>query len=355
MSTDSPAVAGRIALQRGRWACVLAVMAAVLGAVTVLGVGWGAVRIPLGEVVAVLLDPQAHSASAFSTIIWDLRLPRVVLAGLVGTALALAGAGYQALFKNPMADPHIIGVSQGAALGACLAMVAGLQLQWAGIGAVPLAAFAGALAAAATVTLLARSAGGLPVATLLLAGIALGTLLNSLVSLLVFLSGQQLHSVIYWLMGGFSGRSWEYVRMCWPYVLAGSLLMLGLARELNALLLGEETAHHLGVEVEKVKFLLLGAASLLTATAVAASGVIGFVGLVIPHAVRLVVGPDHRVLLPAAGLTGATFLIAADILARTVLVPSEVPIGVITALFGAPFFIYLLLRRRRTDFHQGLD
>ena len=326
----------------------------------VLGTALGAVKIPPSTVINVLLQHLpgignkllgAAGADTYETIIWELRFPRVLLAGLVGMCLALSGAAYQGLFKNPMADPHIIGVSQGASLGAGISIVLGTQVNWLGLGTLPIFAFIGAMGTVGIVYFLARVERRVPVMTLLLAGIAVGTLLSALVSLLIFFSGQQLHSIIYWLMGGFSGRSWDYVIMVLPYTLLGAGIILALARELNLLLLGEETAQHLGVKIETVKMLLLAAASLLTAAAVSASGIIGFVGLIIPHAVRILVGPDHRILLPAAALAGAAFLMAADILARILLNPAELPVGIITALFGAPFFIYLLRRSRKAGYY----
>lgn len=342
--------------QRRGWQGILIVMVLVLAGLTVLATAWGAVSIPLGEVFAMLaqkiplinrLLPGGEFSPVNQTIIWELRLPRVVLAGLVGMALALAGATFQGIFKNPMADPHIIGVSQGASLGACAVIVIGLRFDLGGMGAVPLAAFIGALGTVTLVYFLARTGGRVPVMTLLLAGIAVGTLLSALVSLLIFFSDQLIHSIVFWLMGGFSARDWDYVKMALPYTLIGGGVILALARELNLMLMGEETAQHLGIEVETVKKVLLLAASLLTATAVSAGGIIGFVGLIVPHAVRLMVGPDHRILLPASALAGAIFLITADILARVLLAPTELPVGIITALFGAPFFLFLLHRNRR--------
>ena len=339
---------------------VLILMLLTLIGMVILGTAIGAVKIPPRAVISTLLPhipgigtglSAGDETGIYQTIIWDLRFPRVLLAGLVGMALALAGTTFQGLFKNPMADPHIIGVSQGASLGASVAMVLGSRLNWTGIVVLPGAAFIGAIGAVVIVYFLARIERRVPVITLLLAGIAVGTLLSALGSLVIFYSGQQLQSIIYWLMGGFSGRNWDYVKMVLPYILLGGGIILALARELNLLLMGEETAQHLGIELETVKLLLLGAASLLTAAAVSASGIIGFVGLIVPHAVRMLVGPDHRILLPAAALVGAIFMIAADILARTLLAPSELPVGIITALFGAPFFIYLLRRNRKTGLY----
>ncbi len=293
--------------------------------------------------------PESHE-----TIILLIRLPRVVLALVVGAALALAGAIFQGLFKNPMADPHIIGASAGAGLGAAMAITMGLSINWKGLGAVPLLASIGALLAVILVYRLARSGGVVPIPNLLLAGLALNSLLSALISLLIYFGQDQMHTIVFWLMGGLSGRYWNYVFYTLPYLLIGVGAAVYYARDLNLMLLGEETAHNLGVEVEKVKAVLLLVASVLTGAAVAASGMIGFVGLIVPHVARILVGPDHRRLVPVSVLSGAILLLGADILARTVLAPVELPLGVVTALFGAPFFI-MLLRRTGGHFTEAGD
>ena len=323
--------------------------------------GIGAVRIPCGEVAGAILSGLRLPAAGLMprsivsmaegvpathrTIILSVRLPRVMLAALVGMSLAVAGTTFQGLFRNPMADPYVIGVSSGAALGACIAILLSVDLNFLGIGAVPAFAFAGALIAVSIVYRLARRGNKVPVTTLLLSGIAVGSFLSAIVSLLVFFSGQQLHQVTFWLMGGFSARGWDYVKMCLPYMTLGSIVISVFTRDMNALVLGEESAQHLGVDVERVKVILLMTASLLTAAAVSVSGLVGFVGLIVPHICRIMVGPDHRTLLPAAALTGALFLVGSDALARVVVAPNELPVGIVTSLFGGPFFIYLLHRR----------
>lgn len=298
-------------------------------------------RLPfLGEVI------NRNWPESAETIIFHFRLARVILAVLVGAALAGAGVVLQGLLQNPMADPYILGISSGAALGAALALLFGLGSLAFGVFAVPALAFIGAAVTALAVYHLARTGGRVPMTTLLLAGIAMGSFLSALTSLVMVISGENLHQVIFWLMGGFGGRGWEQVQVLLPYVVAGSLPLFLLARELNLLLLGEEPAQHLGVEVERLKQVLLGSATLLAASAVAVSGIIGFVGLIVPHAVRLLVGPDHRVLLPASIFAGAIFLAVADTLARVVAAPLEIPVGVITALCGGPFFLYLLRSKK---------
>jgi len=284
------------------------------------------------------------------TIILEIRLPRVILAGLVGAALATAGATYQGLFRNPLADPYLIGVAQGASLGAVIGFLLPTTWHGMGVGVVPLFAFAGALVSTAVVYGLARVGKTLPVTTLILAGVALGALLGSVVSYLIISSGEKMHGIIFWLMGSFSLSQWTDVKLVLPYVAVGIGVILLYARPLNVMQLDEEQAQQLGINVERLKLVLLVAATLITAAAVSFVGTIGFVGIIIPHAVRLIWGADHRFLLPLSVLTGAIFLILADLVARTAQAPTEMPIGVITALCGAPFFLYLLRRRKRVIF-----
>lgn len=327
---------------KGPWA-ITAILGILLVGVVVIAIGVGSVYVPPREVVRILRAPSP--GESLTTIIMQIRLPRVLLAALVGTCLATAGAVFQGLFKNPMADPYVIGVSSGASLGAVAAMAFGLELRLAGLDSVPLLAFLGAMATMLLVYNLARTGGKVPVLTLLVAGVAVSSFLSALVSLFVYFSDDRLHQVVFWLMGGFAGASWHYVGMALPYTFIG-LALVGLhARELNVLLLGEEQAQHLGVDVERVKKVLLAAGSLLTATAVSTAGPIGFVGLIVPHMVRMIIGPDHRSLLPAVALLGAVFLVGADAIARTIISPTELPVGLITALCGGPFFIYLLKRK----------
>jgi iron complex transport system permease protein len=284
------------------------------------------------------------------TIIFDIRLPRILLAGLVGAALATAGATYQGLFRNPLADPYLIGVAQGAALGAVIGFLLPPEWHRLEFGIIPLLAFTGALMSTAIVYSLARVGKALPVTTLILAGVALGALLASIVSYLVISSGEKIHGIMFWLMGSFYMSQWSEAVVVLPYVLLGVVIILLYARPLNLMQLDEEQAQQLGLNVERLKLVLLTAATLITAAAVSFVGIIGFVGIIIPHAVRLIWGADHRFLLPLSVLTGAVFLILADLIARTALAPTEIPIGVITAICGAPFFLYLLRRRKRVIF-----
>jgi len=324
--------------------------------VIALATSIGSVRIPIGTTFNILLDKLPFVditptwQNAIATIVMDIRLPRVILAGLVGAALAIAGATYQGLFRNPLADPYLIGVAQGASLGAVAGFLLPVAWNIAGFGLIPVLAFIGALLATVTVYLLARVGKTLPVTTLILAGVALSALLQSIVSYLIISSGEKLHGIIFWLMGSFSLSQWSEITIVLPYVAAGAAGIIIFARLLNVMQLDEEQAQQLGVNVERLKIILLAAATLITAASVAFVGTIGFVGIIIPHAVRLIWGADHRYLLPFAMLTGAIFMIITDLLARTVLAPTEIPIGVITAICGAPFFLYLLRRRKKAIF-----
>jgi iron complex transport system permease protein len=249
----------------------------------------------------------------------------------------------QGLFKNPMADPYVIGISSGAALGATLAVVMGVQ----GIFSVPILAFMGAISSAFLVYNIARVDGQIRMETLLLSGIAVAIFFSALASFFMYVAGENLHQIVFWLMGGLWARGWDHVGVSFAPILIGILGIYVFARDLNVMQLGEESALHLGIEIEQVKKVLLALSSLIAGIAVSVSGIIGFVGLIIPHMVRIVVGPDHRILIPASALVGAIFLISADSIARTIISPAELPVGIITAFFGAPFFIYLLRRKKR--------
>jgi iron complex transport system permease protein len=278
-------------------------------------------------------------ADTSETIVREIRLPRIVLGAVVGFALASAGAVMQGFFRNPMADPSILGVSSGAAVGA----VATIALSVSGPLGLQTAAFLGAVLAAFAVYLLATESGHTPVATLLLAGIAVQTFLGAIISYLLLHAGESLEQAVLWLMGHLHNSTWAEVEVTLPVAVVSFLVLLAYARDLNVLLLGEEDAHALGIEVERTKRVLLALSSVVTAAAVAVAGVIGFVGLVVPHMMRLLVGPDHRVLLPTSALAGGAFLVASDTLARSG--PGELPVGIVTAAVGAPFFLYLLRTR----------
>lgn len=326
-----------------------AALALAVAAATALGT----VRIPLGEVAGALVRgllgrvPVEDAAVGTQTIILQLRLPRVLTAAVVGAALAAAGTVFQGLLRNPMADPYIIGTSGGAALGATLALILPFQVVWLGFGAVPILAFVGAVAAVLVVYRVARVGVRTPVTTLLLAGFAMSSMMAAVMSFLMLAGARTLQRVVLWTMGGVTASGWGQIAVVAALVALGMGLAYLLSNDLNALMLGEEQAGHLGIDVERRKLALLLVGSLLTAAAVTVSGLVGFVGLVVPHVSRLLFGPDHRFLLPTSALLGAILLILSDLLARTLMAPAEIPVGIITALMGAPFFIYLLRRSKR--------
>ena len=288
----------------------------------------------------------ADVPSSAAVILFELRIPRALLAVVVGAALAASGAVFQALFRNPMADPAIIGVSSGAALGAIAVIILGGGVLAGGLG-VPAAAFAGALAVSFLVYRLARIGPAVQVATLLLAGIAVAAVISAVISLVMAFAGQEIRSIYFWLLGGLAGRGWGALATSAPLVAVGAVLALTTVRDLNLMALGEERAAQLGVETERFKRRSLATGALLAAAAVSVAGVIGFVGLMTPHILRLVLGADHRRLVPASILGGAAFMVLADLAARTVRAPEEIPVGAVTALLGGPFFLYLLRRERK--------
>ena len=335
------------ASRHARPALVIAVLAVALPLAMVAGIAWGAVPLTPADVVAALGRAlRGIPGGLADTLVVQVRMPRVVLAALVGAALAGAGTLYQALFRNPLADPYILGVSSGAGLGAMAAIVATAGATSARFSAVPLAAFAGATLTMLLVVRLATHRGRLDATSLLLAGVAISYTLAAVTAFLMVVAREQMAAIVYWMMGGLSAASWQYVAMLTPMFVAGIVIPLLSTRELNLMLLGDERAGHLGLSVERFKLAMLASASLLTAAAVSVAGLIGFVGLMVPHMVRTVLGPDHRWLLPASLLGGAIFLVLADLVARTILAPIEIPVGIVTAVLGGPFFIWLLVRGR---------
>lgn len=317
------------------------VSAATLIVAVWLGVSIGTVKLPI-ETLWDTTDSKAHN------ILWKIRMPRVVLAGLVGAALAISGAAFQGLLKNPLADPYTLGVSSGASVGAVMTLFFGLSLPFIGTYTLP---FFSMLGAGLTMFLVIGFAGlvdrTMKMETIILTGIIFGAFLGSVLSLMIALSGEELRQVIGWLLGSVSMRGWQYTMMILPFIVIGSLLLWLNRRELNAMLFGEERAQHLGVNVKRSKYMILIGGSILTGAAVAVSGTIGFIGLVVPHMTRLLWGADHRHLLSLSFMNGAALLIICDLVARTIISPSELPVGVITAFIGAPVFAYIFYRQRR--------
>ena len=331
-----------------RPALIVPILILLLAGSGLLSLGVGTAEIPLRDVAGILTGEKLEGPAG--TIVRDIRLPRLILGILIGAALAVAGAAMQGFFQNPMADPYIVGVSSGAAFGATIGMVLHIDFWFAGLSATPILAFAGALSVTFLVYALALRGGRVPVTLLLLIGVAVGALAAAGTSFLMILGDEDLRLILFWLLGSLSSRRWDHVQMILPYVTFGIAVIWAYARDLNLLLLGEETAHHTGVEVEGVKRMVLGASALLAAAAVSVSGLIGFVGLVVPHLVRLVVGPDHFRLIPVSALAGALLMVLADILARILAAPSEIPIGIITSALGCPFFLFLLSRKSNVSF-----
>ncbi len=316
--------------------------------VILVSITMGSVKVPALRSIRILfrsiLGLKGTGSETERTIILSLRLPRAILAGFVGAGLSVSGATFQALLRNPLADPYILGVSSGAAVGAIIAILFGLSTFSIGL---PLASFLGALLTILVVFYFGRQDGKIHPNTLLLAGVIIGSFLSALIMFFISVSQkEELHTIIFWLMGDFSFSNPRAILIIFPYILLGFFLLYLRSRHLNLILSGEENAVQLGVDVERLKLVSYLAASLITAASVSVCGLIGFVGLIIPHSVRLIFGPDHRLLIPASAFIGASFLIASDTFARTLLAPTELPVGVITAAFGGPFFIYLLRTRR---------
>jgi iron complex transport system permease protein len=354
MTTETRAVATslpEIRLARRTWrpAAVVAVSVAGIAAVLVLGVGLGSVSIAPDQTIAILahrllgLPGEAAWPATAETIVMELRLPRVLSAMLVGAGLAIAGATFQGILRNPLADPYVLGTASGAALGAAIAVLIPVRLLFLEIGLLNVLAFVGALVTVAVVYRLGRSGG---LTGLLLTGYAVGSLLAAGLAMAMYLSGANLRQIFSFLLGGFDGASWLRLATALPLVVVGSLAIVARSRALNGLLLGDDAAAHLGVDVRRERAILLALASLVTAAGVAISGLIGFVGLLVPHLVRMVTGPDARRVLPVSAVAGAILLGGADLVAR---MAGDIPVGVVTALIGAPVFV-LLLRRTRTGY-----
>lgn len=323
----------------------------------VVGVSIGSVSIPLSTSAHIIwntiwqLPISANIEEATVAIVFNIRLPRVLLAALVGAALAMAGAAFQGLLQNPLADPYTLGVSSGAALGAVSVIFLGISIPVLGSFTLPIISIiSGFLTLLFILTFVRFIERSLSTETIILAGIIVSSFLGSLISLLIALTGEKLRQILSWLMGSVAMRGWDYIWIFIPFFVVGMFLLFMNRRELNALAFGEETARTLGVDPNKRRLMILSGASLLTGAAVAVSGSIGFVGLVIPHLVRLVIGPDHRHLLPLSLFVGGGFLVFTDLVARTIIAPTELPIGVITAIVGAPVFGVLLYRQRKKNF-----
>lgn len=354
-----------------RWAAILIILFMALIVVTVVATAIGSANISVDKVSLIILSDviskipvvsdHVHIAKTWTDgeagIIMLVRLPRVILALLVGATLAVAGTAAQAIFKNPMADPYILGVSSGAAFGAALIITFGLfgitmtiplglfNIQF---NAIQLGALLGGLLATFIVFNIGRAGKKMPLETIILSGIAVSAFFSAMTSFLMYIGGHSLSQVVYWVMGALWSADWNGIALMLPAAAIGCIIILACSRDLNMLLLGDESAAHLGTNVPLLKAGILALMSIITAAAVSVSGIIGFVGLIIPHMMRLVVGPDHRILIPSSILVGAMLLTAADTFSRMVIQPTEIPVGIITALIGAPFFVYLLSRKKKS-------
>lgn len=327
----------------------------VLFVVMVFSSTLGVANISFSEAIQIMLSKIPGIGRLFTpsqeqthnVIVLKIRLPRILLASLIGIGLSVVGSSMQGMFKNPMADPGILGISTGAALGATLAIVTGMQkLVW-GIGIVTIAAFAGALLTTFLIYSIARVGNKIPTITLLLSGVAVSFLFSSMITMLMVFNREQIENIVLWTMGSIAAANWRQVWLLAPIVLTGTVIIMTYARDLNLMATGDETAQSLGVEVEKAKKVLLVVSAVLVGACVSVSGIIGFVGLIIPHMVRLLLGSDHRSVLPFSAVGGALFMVICDTLARNLVPPAEMPVGAITSLFGAPFFIYLLIKSKK--------
>ena len=307
-----------------------------------IGISFGSVDIPFSTLWDKTTDPVAYS------ILWKIRMPRVILAALIGASLAIAGAAFQGLLKNPLADPYTLGISSGASVGAVMTIFLGISIPVLGVFTLPVFSMAGAACTMIIVLTFARLVDrSMKMETLILTGIIFSSFLGSCISLMVALTGEQLREIIGWLLGSVSMRGWPYVQMVLPFMAIGTAIIWLTRRELNAMIYGEERAQYLGVNVKRSKYMILAGGSILTGASVAASGTIGFVGLVVPHMIRLLIGADHRHLLTLSFLNGASLLVICDLVSRTIIAPIELPIGVITSFIGAPVFAYIFFKQRR--------
>ncbi|MFB6800144.1 FecCD family ABC transporter permease [Peribacillus butanolivorans] len=337
-----------------KWACAYLIALLFLLFAMTIGISFGSVSVPIPALIQIIgkeffhLPISVEPDVMLTNIVMNIRLPRVLLAGLVGASLAIAGAAFQGLLRNPLADPYTLGISSGASVGAVLTLFLNISLPLIGLYTLPTLSIMFSLLTIFCVLTFARKMDrSMKVETIILTGIIFSSFLSAFISLMIALTGEELRQIIGWLMGSVSMRGWNYIAIILPFFIIGSLILIMNTQELNAMTFGEDRAKHLGVNVQRRKMWILIAGSILTGAAVAVSGTIGFVGLVIPHLVRRIWGPDHKHLLPLSLLVGSGFLILADLVARTIIAPSELPIGVITSLIGAPAFALILLKRRR--------
>lgn len=342
-------------MTRGRLAGYGAAGLILLAVTLLFCIGIGSVYVPAGDIAAILLHRipglsrliTPDWTTAAEQIVVQVRLPRVLLGMLVGASLAVAGAGFQGVLRNPLADPFTLGVSSGSAIGAAVLIFFGWQFSLLGIFTLPMVAFVTGAVTLWIVIWLARENGKLPIESLVLSGVVMQSFLGAVVSFLTAMSKKTINEIYYWTMGSLSLRGWSYTAILLPYLLIGALFLWSRAKHLNLLTLGERQASHSGMAVERTKLAVLLVATLMTAAAVSVSGVIGFAGLVVPHMIRLITGPDYRLIIPLSALGGGIFMMWSDLAARSLLAPTEIPLGIVTAFVGAPFFGYLLYRKKK--------
>ena len=330
----------------------------IVGLIAIIGISasLGAANIPIMDCFKVMiwnlpfgekLVDVSGIKEVHQTIVMNVRLPRIILSGLVGCGLAVVGAAFQGLFRNPLADPHILGVSSGAAIGATFAMLSGITIRIGSLGFVGICAFVGAILTVLVVYTLSQIGGRNNMTSMILTGTAISTMLSAVISLLMTLHRDEIEKVYLWTLGSFSSATWGKVKYLFIFIIIGVIVLLVYSNDLNVMLTGEDSAQSLGINIIRVKRIIIIMASVLVGACVSVSGIIGFVGLLIPHCTRLLAGPDHRRLMPLCCFNGAIFLILCDTIARTVSQPSELPVGVITAIIGAPYFIFLLYYNQR--------
>ena len=324
---------------------ILFVVATSLGAATIKP--YTVLTVILGKIPFLGQYINGSVSETDSLIIFMVRMPRIIMASLVGIGLSVVGASFQSLFKNPMADPYVLGISSGAALGAALAIVLNIPSATASLSIVTISAFIGALATTIFVYNIAQVRGKVTTTNLLLSGCAVSFLMSSLISIIMVFNQKEVTKIVFWMMGSFNASSWNNICIVAPIVLIGTIVIYFFYRDFNLMLTGEDTAKSLGVDTEKIKKLIILLSSMIIAVSVAFSGIIGFVGFLVPHMVRIIFGPNNKALIPFSALGGAIFLLFADTISRTIAVPAELPVGAVTALIGAPYFIYLLIKMKK--------
>ncbi|PRR81621.1 FecCD family ABC transporter permease [Clostridium vincentii] len=324
---------------------ILAVVATSLGAATIKP--YTVLTGILGKIPFLGQYINSNVSETDSLIIFMVRMPRIIMASLVGIGLSVVGASFQSLFKNPMADPYVLGISSGAALGAVLAMVLNIPSSGASLSIVTISAFIGAVVTTILVYNIAQVRGRVTTTNLLLAGCAVSFLMSSMISIIMVFNQQDVNKIVFWMMGSFNASSWKNICIVAPIILIGTIVIYFYYKDFNLMLTGEDNAKSLGTDTEKIKKIIILLSSMIVAVSVSFSGIIGFVGFLVPHMIRIVFGPNNKALIPLSAIGGATFLLFSDTIARTIAAPAELPVGSVTALIGAPYFIYLLIKMKK--------